>query len=454
MASPATAGASPLSQFPLPPGAGLGFKAEGSTGGSNAGTNTLNLPKERAHTLSRESRVELPDEARRYIANMVDSPATSPQPQATTFEAPRMQIVAEEREGPAEPPTDPLQTVTRRGAPQPELHQNEPEAEFLDMDDEESPGGASGREDSVSLDSHVSADAPAPSSDIPMSGPEVSQPPKRKSSLLRRKNLAKTASVDAPGSASATLQQSGSETQSTYTSTAPSAHSSRTDLPQSDSDSPSYASTTGADQERSIALEGVSNLQPNFRALPLLPTDLPHTQIVVVNSSIKPNDRGKDLLSFLIAVEPGSGKAGWKIEKLYSDVLGLDHRVRTTIGKTATRKIASLPEGKMWKDHAPSRVDQRKVCNNMVGTTTGLILGLQAALEAYLTSLIILPVKSKDEVIAFLTSDILRMATQPVYQAGYKEGYLTKRGKNFGGWKTRYFVLQGPMLEYYESVGE
>lgn len=37
-------------------------------------------------------------------------------------------------------------------------------------------------------------------------------------------------------------------------------------------------------------------------------------------------------------------------------------------------------------------------------------------------------------------------------QAGYKEGYLTKRGKNFGGWKTRFFVLQGPVLEYYESV--
>ncbi|KIJ65734.1 hypothetical protein HYDPIDRAFT_167327 [Hydnomerulius pinastri MD-312] len=36
-------------------------------------------------------------------------------------------------------------------------------------------------------------------------------------------------------------------------------------------------------------------------------------------------------------------------------------------------------------------------------------------------------------------------------RAGYKEGYLTKRGKNFGGWKARYFVLQGPILGYYES---
>lgn len=28
---------------------------------------------------------------------------------------------------------------------------------------------------------------------------------------------------------------------------------------------------------------------------------------------------------------------------------------------------------------------------------------------------------------------------------------MTKRGKNFGGWKTRYFVLNGPVLRYYEG---
>ena len=33
-----------------------------------------------------------------------------------------------------------------------------------------------------------------------------------------------------------------------------------------------------------------------------------------------------------------------------------------------------------------------------------------------------------------------------------KEGYLTKRGKNFGGWQTRYFVLDGPQLKYYDTV--
>jgi len=33
-----------------------------------------------------------------------------------------------------------------------------------------------------------------------------------------------------------------------------------------------------------------------------------------------------------------------------------------------------------------------------------------------------------------------------------KEGYLTKRGKNFGGWQTRYFVLDGPQLKYFDTV--
>lgn len=32
------------------------------------------------------------------------------------------------------------------------------------------------------------------------------------------------------------------------------------------------------------------------------------------------------------------------------------------------------------------------------------------------------------------------------------EGYLAKRGKSFGKWKMRYFVIQPSFLEYYDSV--
>ncbi|PBK82464.1 RhoGAP-domain-containing protein [Armillaria gallica] len=169
-----------------------------------------------------------------------------------------------------------------------------------------------------------------------------------------------------------------------------------------------------------------------FRALTLLSTDLPRTTINVSHSFVRPNDRGKEVLSFVVEVNPGSGKDGWKVKKMYSDVLNLDQRVRKSVGK----KIANLPKGKLWKDRAPAKVDQRK-----------------AVLQNYLQTLIKLPVKNNDEVIAFFTSDIMREMNQPVMQAGHKEGYLTKRGRNLGGWKTRYFVLQGSVLEYYDCRG-
>ena len=94
--------------------------------------------------------------------------------------------------------------------------------------------------------------------------------------------------------------------------------------------------------------------------------------------------------------------------------------------------------------------------------------------EQYLQSLISAPIKNNTEVCMFLSTDLVKEKDKraPVSQPGYKEGYLTKRGKNFGGfvpsfqehlntdsyarfmdrWKTRYFVISGPVLEYYESV--
>ncbi|KAJ7602259.1 hypothetical protein B0H17DRAFT_1189965, partial [Mycena rosella] len=193
---------------------------------------------------------------------------------------------------------------------------------------------------------------------------------------------------------------------------------------------------SGADSYAGGSGQGIpvaSTVPVSFRALPLLPTDLPHTTVTVSHSFVRPNDRGKEVLSFVVSVDPGNNKEGWKVEKMYSDVLALDQRVRNSVGKGVGKKIVSLPEGKLWKDQAPAKVDQRK-----------------AILETYLQTLINLPVKNNDEVIAFFTFDIIREYEQPVVQVGHKESYLTKRGKNFGGWKTRFFVLQGPVLEYYD----
>ena len=79
------------------------------------------------------------------------------------------------------------------------------------------------------------------------------------------------------------------------------------------------------------------------------------------HSSIRANERGKEVLSFTIIIDPGNGKQNWKVEKLFSDVLTLDARVRATLGKNSAKKLQTLPEGKLWRDHAPAKVDQRKV---------------------------------------------------------------------------------------------
>jgi len=113
---------------------------------------------------------------------------------------------------------------------------------------------------------------------------------------------------------------------------------------------------------------------PAFRALPLLSSDLPHTNITVSHSFVRPNDRGKEVLTFIVFVDPGNAKDGWKVEKMYSDVLGLDQRVRSSVGKGVGKKIANLPEGKLWKDHAPAKVDQRKVsCARLLPTRWRLL---------------------------------------------------------------------------------
>ena len=80
-----------------------------------------------------------------------------------------------------------------------------------------------------------------------------------------------------------------------------------------------------------------------------------------------------------------------------------------------------------------------------------LLTSSQQMLQVYLQSVMHLPIKDKNEIIVFFSTDVCRERS-PVAKRGYKEGYLTKRGKNFGGWKTRFFMLQGPVLEYYESV--
>ena len=112
------------------------------------------------------------------------------------------------------------------------------------------------------------------------------------------------------------------------------------------------------------SLDSPVPVQPQFRQLRLLASDFPNTIVEVLHSSIRRNDRGKDLLSFEITVnfKSGSGKEPWKIEKFYSDFISLDQKIRSirTRGSSRSKRMPSLPDSKLFRDHAPAKVDQRK----------------------------------------------------------------------------------------------
>ncbi|CAH7668968.1 hypothetical protein PPACK8108_LOCUS3521 [Phakopsora pachyrhizi] len=147
--------------------------------------------------------------------------------------------------------------------------------------------------------------------------------------------------------------------------------------------------------------------QPSTRRRMLTPTFLPFTMIKVTNSHIRANEKNKEVISFSINVnvvippesdpERKGTKASWVVEKFYSDVLALDHIVKSKHSKLQKKTLAQPPDCALFKDHTPS-----KRCS-------------------------------------------------PSNRPGFMQGYLTKKGRNFGGWQTRYYVLDGPVLEYFDS---
>ncbi|CAG8553445.1 16465_t:CDS:2 [Acaulospora colombiana] len=159
--------------------------------------------------------------------------------------------------------------------------------------------------------------------------------------------------------------------------------------------------------------------------------------VKVVGSNKKINDKGKEVLSFIISVGQarvvdgtivGMEKELWRVEKYYSDFLALD-------AKRIANKMKKLPDKNLFYNNAPSKVDQRKI-----------------ALEQYIQHVISLPMKDSKDLCEFLSANVIEQDEKDYQQSGFKEGYLTKKGKNFGGWKSRYFVLDSPIFKYYESV--
>ncbi|KAF9951758.1 hypothetical protein BGZ72_006782 [Mortierella alpina] len=175
--------------------------------------------------------------------------------------------------------------------------------------------------------------------------------------------------------------------------------------------------------------------------------NLEFVSILVVGSNISTNDRGREQLTFLISI--GQEERGehddamyphkeddelWRVEKQYADFMNLDSKLRVTQSRNIVNSLPKLPDKSLFSTHAPSKVDARKV-----------------ALEQYLQQVTSLRIKDTRDLCEFLSTNVVEREKRREGDSGWKEGYLTKRGKNFGGWKTRYFMLRGPVLEYFDS---
>jgi len=189
----------------------------------------------------------------------------------------------------------------------------------------------------------------------------------------------------------------------------------------------------------------------------LPPNALPSIDIKVASSRMKPSRASlisltqleEDPVFTLAVYSRVDGGELWRIEKDSASLAKLDQRL-----KQCSAFTARTPDRSLFSGHAPAKLDARRI-----------------ALNQYLDELLNTPLDNATalELCKYLSCNTLPPNAdetggstgehsgepQRVGPGGrpFRNGYLTKRGKNFGGWKARYFVLDGPLLKYYETPG-
>lgn len=195
-----------------------------------------------------------------------------------------------------------------------------------------------------------------------------------------------------------------------------------------------------------------------YPGLLLPPNALPVIQVRVSSSRLRPS-RMSYMVSKPLDEEPvftlsvisrSEMSELWRVEKVIASLPQLDQQIRQLASFSG-----KLPDRSIFSGHSPAKVDARR-----------------AALNTYFESLLDTPMDEKAALVIcqFLTNDAIEprddetsllkgqaqakaRTTRGPDGKPQKEGYLTKRGKNFGGWKARYFTLHGPELKYFEAPG-
>ncbi|KAF2832547.1 RhoGAP-domain-containing protein [Ophiobolus disseminans] len=192
-----------------------------------------------------------------------------------------------------------------------------------------------------------------------------------------------------------------------------------------------------------------------YPELLLPPNALPSIEVKVFSSRLRPSrlsflaprPQEEDPVFILAVYARSDNKQLWRVEKTIATLPALDSQLRALCDLQA-----KLPDRTLFSGHAPARIDARRV-----------------ALNQYFDTILETPMNEKAAlfVCQYISADVIgaqagdRLNPEPTLAPvevapktrQRKEGYLTKRGKNFGGWKPRFFVLDGPEFRYYEIEG-
>ena len=199
-------------------------------------------------------------------------------------------------------------------------------------------------------------------------------------------------------------------------------------------------------------------MSEEYPDLLLPPNALPSVEIRVASSRMKPSRASlisltqleEDPVFTLAVLSRSDGSELWRVEKDPASLAKLDQRLKQCAAFTAR-----TPDRSLFSGHAPAKLDARRIALEMyLDELLDTPLDLLTALELckYLSTTTLPP--NADEV----GSSVPASRGGSVHRIGpdgrpIRHGYLTKRGKNFGGWKARFFVTEGPHLKYYEMPG-
>ena len=215
------------------------------------------------------------------------------------------------------------------------------------------------------------------------------------------------------------------------------------------------AESAEAPKQRGIFKGFMSDAYPE---LLIPPNALPSIIVKVVSSRLKPSRhslvlKGSDeepVFTLGVSARSHHRQELWQVERPIQSLLQLDHQLRQS-----TMFNAKLPDRSLFTGHAPTRIDARRVALEQYFEN---ILDTQLDEKAALAVCYYLSTQASEpnfgEANGFASGP---NSSSPVAQGPegrlLKEGYLTKKGKNFGGWKARFFVLEEPVLRYYETPG-